>query len=77
MIVEGLACGRGLVQQGHDQHGGLEIARHQAADDAGPMDVLAQLLDVGRLALIGVRHHRAALEALLGHLGPAHRRAPQ
>ena len=30
-----------------------------------------------RRAVVGVRHHRAAAEAFLGHLGPAHRRRPQ
>ena len=77
MVIEGLAGDRGLVQQGHYQHAGLEIARHQTADYAGSVDVLAQLLDVRGRSLIGIRHHGPALEALLGHLGPAHRRAPE
>ncbi|MNH31184.1 hypothetical protein D3C79_915220 [compost metagenome] len=77
MVIEGLAGDGCLVQQGHYQHAGLEIARHQAADYAGSVDVLAQLLDVRGRTLIGIRHHGPALEALLGHLGPAHRRAPE
>ena len=32
---------------------------------------------VVRRAVVGVRHHRAAAEALLGDLGPAHARRPQ
>ncbi len=77
VVVEALAGGRILVEQRHDQHARLEVPRHQAADDVGALDVLPQLLDVTRSALVAVGHHRAALEALLGHLGPAHRRAPQ
>ncbi|MNF54315.1 hypothetical protein D3C84_357410 [compost metagenome] len=77
VVVDAAAGGRVLVEQRHDQHGRSEVAGHQTADDAGTVDVLAQLLDVGRRARVVVGHHRTALEALLGDLGPAHRRAPQ
>ncbi|MNZ63712.1 hypothetical protein D3C78_818660 [compost metagenome] len=77
VVVDALAGGRVLVEQRHDQHGRLQVAGHQAADDAGAVDVLAQLLDVGRAAGVVVGHHRAALEAFLGDFGPAYRRAPQ
>ena len=36
-----------------------------------------QLLDALRRAVVGVGHHRAAAEAFLGDLGPAHRRRPE
>ncbi|MNO84767.1 hypothetical protein D3C76_761180 [compost metagenome] len=77
VVIDALAGGRGFVQQRHDQHARLEITGHQAADDAGTADVLPQLFDVRWRALIAVRHHRAALEALLGDFGPAHGRTPQ
>ncbi|MNO73282.1 hypothetical protein D3C76_642440 [compost metagenome] len=77
MVVDAVAGGRGLVQQRHDQHGRFEIAGHQATDDTGTVDVLAQLFDILGRALVGIGHHRATLEAFLGDFGPAHRRAPQ
>ncbi|MNP70548.1 hypothetical protein D3C76_1667970 [compost metagenome] len=49
MVVDALATGGGFVQQRHDQHGRLEIAGHQAADNAGAGNVLAQLFDLIRL----------------------------
>ncbi|MNS64418.1 hypothetical protein D3C72_975450 [compost metagenome] len=77
MVVDALATGGGFVHQRHDQHGRLEVAGHQAADDAGAGNVLAQLFDLLRLPRIGVGHHRATLETVLGDFGPAHGRAPQ
>ncbi|VVQ22773.1 hypothetical protein PS914_06840 [Pseudomonas fluorescens] len=77
VVVDALTRGRGLVQQRHDQHGGLEVAGHQAADNAGAADVLAQLFDVRRRAFITVGHHRAALETLHCDFGPAHPWTPQ
>ncbi|MCY1434385.1 hypothetical protein D9M71_504440 [compost metagenome] len=49
VVVDALATGGGFVQQRHDQHGRLEIAGHQAADNAGAGNVLAQLFDLIRL----------------------------
>ncbi|VVP60459.1 hypothetical protein PS900_06194 [Pseudomonas fluorescens] len=77
VVVDALATGGGFVHQRHDQHGRLEVAGHQAAHQTGAGDVLAQLFNVGRRALITVGHHRATLETVLGDFGPAHRRAPQ
>ncbi|MCY1439165.1 hypothetical protein D9M71_553890 [compost metagenome] len=77
MVIDAKACGRSLVQQRHDQHGRLEVAGHQATDDAGAVDVLAQLFDILGRTLVGIGHHRATLETFLGDFGPAYRRAPQ
>ncbi|MNF81408.1 hypothetical protein D3C84_636800 [compost metagenome] len=77
MVVDALAGGRVLVEQRHDQHARLEVAGHQAADDAGAVDVLAHLLDIGGRALITVGHYRATLKALFGDFGPAHGRGPE
>ena len=66
-----------LVQQRHDDHARLEVVADQAADDARARDVAAQLLGRLRRAVVVVGHHRAAAEAFLGDLGPAHRRRPQ
>ncbi|MNI12071.1 hypothetical protein D3C73_652390 [compost metagenome] len=49
VVVDALATGGGFVQQRHDQHGRLEVAGHQAADNAGAGNVLAQLFDLIRL----------------------------
>ena len=46
VVVDALAGGRLLVQQRHDDHARLEVAGHQAADDAARGDVLPQLFDV-------------------------------
>ncbi len=75
-VVDGRAGRRVLVQQRHEDHGGLVVIAHQAADDAGARDVDLQLFDAARRAVISVRHHRPALEALLRHFGPAHRGGP-
>ncbi|MCY1355369.1 hypothetical protein D9M69_417890 [compost metagenome] len=77
VVVHALAASGGLVQQRNHQHGGLEVVGHQAADDTGTGDVLPQLLDAGRRAVVAVGHHRAALEAFLGHFGPAHAGRPE
>ena len=77
VIVDGLAGARLLVEQRQEDHARLEVVGDEAADDPGARDVLLQLLDALRRAVVGVRHHRAADEALFGHLGPAHRRRPQ
>ncbi|MCY1393795.1 hypothetical protein D9M71_87010 [compost metagenome] len=77
LVVDALAGSRGLVQQWHDQHSGFEVAGHQAANKAGTADVLAQTLDVLGRTLVGIGHHRATLEALLGDFSPAYPRAPQ
>ena len=77
VIVDALAGARLLVEQRHEDHARLEVAGDQAADDARARDVLLQLLDALRRAVVAVRHHRAAAKALLGHLGPAHAGRPQ
>ncbi|MNZ54645.1 hypothetical protein D3C78_725520 [compost metagenome] len=46
MVIDAMARGRRRVQQRHDQHARFEIAGHQATDDAGAVDVLAQLFDI-------------------------------
>ncbi len=76
-VVDPLAGARLLVEQRHEDHARLEIVGDQAADDPRARDVLLQLLDALRRAVVRVRHHRAAAEALLGHFGPSHRRRPQ
>ena len=43
----------------------------------GARDVGAQLLGRGGAAVVVVGHHRAAAEAFLGDLGPAHARRPE
>ncbi|MCY1423566.1 hypothetical protein D9M71_392810 [compost metagenome] len=77
VVVDTLAIRRIAVEQRHHQHGGLEVVGDQAADDAGTGDVLPQRLDARLRAVVAVRHHRAALEAFLGHFGPAHAGRPQ
>ena len=77
LVVDALTGGRGGVQQGHDQHAGFEVAGHQAADDPGSANVLAQLFDVGSRALVSTGHHRATLKAFFGDFGPAYAWAPQ
>ncbi|MNZ45171.1 hypothetical protein D3C78_628150 [compost metagenome] len=77
VVVDTLAVRRIAVEQRHHQHGGLEVVGDQAADDAGTGDVLPQRLDARLRAVVAVRHHRAALEAFLGHFGPAHAGRPQ
>ena len=77
LVVDPLAGARFLVEQRHEDHARLEIVGDETTDDARSRDVLLQLLDALRRAVVRVRHHRAAAEALLGHFGPAHRRCPQ
>src|SRR5439155_1934523 len=77
VIVDRLATARFLVKKWHEDHARLEIVGHQAAHNARTGDVLLQLLDALRRAVVGVRHDGAALEALFGHFGPANRRGPQ
>ena len=76
-VVDALAARRVAVEQRHDDHARAEVVADQAADDARARDVAAQLLDRRRRAVVVVGHHRAAAEAFLGHLGPAHGRRPQ
>ena len=76
-VVDALAGARIDVEQRHDQHRRLEVVADQAADDPGAGDVGAQLLGRGGAAVVVVGHHRAAAEALLGDLGPAHARCPE
>ncbi|MNK62598.1 hypothetical protein D3C87_817840 [compost metagenome] len=77
VVVDAVSGCRSSVEQRHDQHGGLEVAGYQVTDNAGAVDVLAQLFDIRRRTLIGVWHHRSTLETFLGDFGPAYRRAPQ
>ncbi|MCY1208694.1 hypothetical protein D9M72_203280 [compost metagenome] len=76
VVVDGLAADRVFLQQRHKDHARLEVIAHQTADNAGAGDVHAQLFDAGGRAVVGIRHHRTALETLFGHFGPAHRRGP-
>ncbi|MNZ79070.1 hypothetical protein D3C78_976640 [compost metagenome] len=76
LVVKLLASGRINVQQRNDDHRGLQVGSHQAADHAGAVDVLPQKFDLFGRAVIGGRQYRPTGEPLLGHLHPSHRRGP-
>ncbi|MNZ66636.1 hypothetical protein D3C78_848660 [compost metagenome] len=77
VVVDALAgLGDALLQR-HQHDARLVVGRHQLADLAGALDVDAHLLEALRRAVVVVGDHRAAVQAVLGHAGPAHRRRPQ
>ncbi|MCY1505730.1 hypothetical protein D9M68_399520 [compost metagenome] len=65
------------LEQRHVDDARLEVVRHQAADLSGLEHVVAQFVQAGFGAVVGLRDHLATGEALFGHLGPADARTPQ
>jgi hypothetical protein len=77
MVVDALASLGHLVLQGHQHDAGLVVGGHQLADLAGALHVEAHLGQAFQRTVVVVGHHRAPVEAFLGHAGPAHRGRPQ
>src|SRR5690554_3351339 len=71
-----LRIGIGLLQR-HLDDGGLEVVRHQTADFTGLEDVDPQVLQIFLGQIGRLVRDRAAIETVLGYLGPADVRCPQ
>jgi hypothetical protein len=75
-VVDALAGPRVALEQRNEHHARAEVAADQAADDARARDVVPSS-STPRPSRRRRRASPAAAEALLGHLGPAHRRRPE
>ena len=75
-VVQRLAGGI-KVQQRHEDHGGAAVHRHQLPELARALHVQAQLFQLRGRAVVLRRDDLAAVQAVLGHRGPAGVGRPQ
>ena len=76
-VVEALAGQVVVIDQGHEDHRGLEVDRHQLTDLARALDVDAHLFQALRRTVEAVGHDGTTLKPFFGHRCPARRRGPQ
>ena len=77
VIIDAFAGFGDLLLQRHQDDARLVVGRHQLPDFPGALDVDAHLFEALGRAVEVIGNHRAAVQAVFGHAGPAHRRGPQ